>query len=49
MMMRYVWRSLVMSTVLLTGCQSTQPLVTPVNNPNPIVLPPVESSVINPY
>jgi hypothetical protein len=47
MMMRYVWRSLVMSTVLLTGCQSTQPLVTPVNNPNPIVLPPVESSVIN--
>lgn len=46
-MKRHLSRSLVLGTLLLVGCQSTQPLLAPINNPNPIILPTVESSVIN--
>ena len=46
-MMLRVSSVLVVGMILLSGCQSPQPLLAPMNNPNPIVLPVVESSIIN--
>lgn len=45
--MRRSWGSVVVVTVVLAGCQTPQPLVAPPNNPNPPILPVVDSSVIN--
>ncbi|PTQ90649.1 DUF4403 family protein [Agitococcus lubricus] len=41
------FKGLLVMVVLLTACQAPQPLVAPPNNPNPIQLPTVDSSVIN--
>jgi hypothetical protein len=45
--MRHIWRSVAVCAVFLSGCQAPQPLAIPPNFPNAVVLPTVESSVIN--
>lgn len=46
-MKRSIWAGVLFAGALLSACQSTEPLEGPPNNPNPIVLPTVASSVIN--
>lgn len=45
--MRQVWRFAAISVVMLSACQSPQPLAIPPNFPNAVILPTVENSVIN--
>lgn len=46
-MSRSIWAAWAIILGLLVGCQSTAPLQAPPNNPTPVELPAVSSSVIN--
>jgi hypothetical protein len=43
----YLRYAVLTASVLLTACQSPKSLLAPPNNPSPVVLPEVPTSVIN--